>query len=141
MIYSKSLGRLLGQANSQMARALAKALDREGAGITAEQFRVLTHLWESDGISQTELAVRTMRDRATTTRILDLLVRDGFVERQPDPTDRRVFRIRLTQLGKAIEPKCQTAAASVISQSVNGITVEEIEQLKHALNKLIKNLS
>lgn len=141
MDYSDSLGRLLGYASGQMTRALNKALEQHGTGLTAEQFRVMTHLWTSDGITQTELAVKTMRDRATTTRILDLLERDGFVKREPDPTDRRIYRVKLTPTGKAIETKAQIAARQVIDQSTSDLTIEEVTQLKQLLKKLVTNLS
>lgn len=47
-----------------------------------------------------ELAEAAGVTRATMTGLVDTLERDGFVTRQPDPTDRRMMSVRLTARGE-----------------------------------------
>ncbi|MBP8989803.1 MAG: MarR family transcriptional regulator [Clostridia bacterium] len=55
-------------------------------------------LYESKTMSETAAALEITT--GTLTVAIDRLVRKGYVERQRDPNDRRVVRIRLTKKGK-----------------------------------------
>ena len=50
-------------------------------------------------MTQVEIAALMMRDKTTITRRIDGLVKKQLVERNPDPDDRRYFRIGLTVAG------------------------------------------
>ena len=101
--FDKSYGRVLGVAYTYVFRQLAKHMKEKNLPITPDQFRVLTHLWQNEGCSQQELAVSSLRGRANVTRIIDILEREGIVERMDHETDRRIFKIQLTKKGKALE--------------------------------------
>ncbi len=87
-----------------LARAWRRELDQllAGIGLTDATWTPLIHLEESgDGISQKELAWRVGIDGSSLVRLLDILAGRGFVERRPDPDDRRANRIHLTPAGRA----------------------------------------
>lgn len=50
--------------------------------------------------SPSDLAERAGVTRATMTGLLDGLEREGFIEREPDPQDRRMLAVRITDLGR-----------------------------------------
>ncbi|MCZ8286166.1 MAG: MarR family transcriptional regulator, partial [Bacteroidia bacterium] len=100
--FEESFGRILGVAHTSMFRHLSKLMKAQNLPISPEQFSVLSHLWQKDGLQQTELALCTNRNRANVTRILDILERERIVERRDDAIDRRVFRIYLTDKGKSL---------------------------------------
>ncbi|WP_158587723.1 MarR family winged helix-turn-helix transcriptional regulator [Algoriphagus lacus] len=108
--------------------------------ITPDQFRVLTHLWKQDGMQQSELAVCTARNRANVTRIIDILEREGIVIRKDDPSDRRVFRIYLTELGKSLKEATAECANQSIEDSLVGISGEERGIVMKVLNQIVKNV-
>ena len=83
-----------------MRQHSARVLKKAGAGVTVEQWAILKALQEKGDMSQVELAELTFKDKPTVTRILDLLVRKGLLERQTDDEDRRKFIIVLTKKGK-----------------------------------------
>ncbi|MBR4869850.1 MAG: MarR family transcriptional regulator [Oscillospiraceae bacterium] len=67
------------------------------SGITPEVCHCLmTLLWQGDGITMTELARLAGMSRQQTTKVVDRLIRGGFAERENDPNDRRVIRLRTT---------------------------------------------
>ena len=62
---------------------------------TADQYVLLSYLAEEDGITQQELSTRCSSDARTIGTMIELLQRNGLVERQPHPSDRRgVYHVR-----------------------------------------------
>ena len=72
-------------------------------GLHVGQEMVLVELWESDGLRGGELAVRLGVEPPTITKMLRRLEGCGLVERRPDPSDARSFRVYLTDEGRALE--------------------------------------
>ena len=88
-----------GMATTAVARRLQKNFRKAGLDITIEQWSVLYHLWKEDGLSQLELGIRTFRDKASTTRLIDNLEKQELVVRIASKEDRRinlVYRHRQT---------------------------------------------
>lgn len=139
--YDKSYGRILGVAYTYVFRQLAKHMKEKNLPITPDQFRLLTHLWQNDGCSQQELAVGSLRDRANVTRIIDILEREGIVERKDHENDRRVFKIHLTKKGKALEKDAMTCGKAAIDDALKGVNKSDLEICMKVLNKTIENLS
>jgi DNA-binding MarR family transcriptional regulator len=138
--FEESLGRVLGVAHTAMFRHLSKLMKERQLPITPEQFSVLSHLWQKDGLQQSELALCTDRNRANVTRILDILEREGIVERRDDANDRRIFRIYLTRKGKSLRDETAACATQTIKDSLKGVTKEDIETCKKVLLKITSNV-
>lgn len=138
--FEKSFGRILGTAHTAMFRHLSKLMKEQGLPITPEQFSVLSYLWQKDGMQQSELALCTNRNRANVTRIIDILEREGIVERRDDDNDRRIFRIYLTKKGKSLREETAKCAAQSIKDSLKGLTKSEIEVCTQVLLKIMDNV-
>jgi DNA-binding MarR family transcriptional regulator len=69
------------------------------AGLTGQQAIVLTLL--SEPLPMRGLAQRRHCDPSNITGLVDRLESKGLVEREPDPSDRRVKRVALTPDGQA----------------------------------------
>ena len=67
--------------------------------LTIEQFRVLTALNESNGISMGALATRVCMDSPTLTKLIDRMVASADVYRGPDPRDRRKVLVFISNKG------------------------------------------
>jgi DNA-binding MarR family transcriptional regulator len=68
--------------------------------ITLPQFDVMAALYRhDDGMTMTELSRMLIVSNGNVTGIIDRLVTDGLVDRQPAADDRRSFRVRLTPKG------------------------------------------
>jgi MarR family transcriptional regulator, organic hydroperoxide resistance regulator len=70
-----------------------------GVRISPAGLGVLRLLLEHDGLKSSEVAARGMTSPGTTTTVVSTLVKDGYVERRPDPADRRVVRLHVTEKG------------------------------------------
>lgn len=64
------------------------------------QFGTLLYLENEDEVSLTDIAAVLSRSLPATSRMIDGLVRRGFVERKEDQSDRRVKRLRLSNEGR-----------------------------------------
>jgi DNA-binding MarR family transcriptional regulator len=84
-------------------RALARlqrVLEFTDAGITIPQYRMLLILGESDERSA-RVAQRLAVRKPTLTALADGLIAAGYAERESEPGDRRIVRLRLTDAGRA----------------------------------------
>ncbi len=70
--------------------------------ITPEQWVLIDKLYQTDGISQNELANVTFKNAPTVSRIIDLLCKKGWTKRSRSPQDRRSYSISLTTAGSKI---------------------------------------
>lgn len=109
--------------------------------VTAEQWVVLNFLWENDGITPKELADLTVKDKPNTNRILDNLQKKGLITRNPHPTDRRAFRIFLTDAGKDLRVRLIPKAISILEKATRSIDEGKIKEMKILLNQMYNNLT
>ncbi|MFA5468526.1 MAG: MarR family transcriptional regulator [Sphaerochaetaceae bacterium] len=69
-------------------------------GLHPSQYSLLLHLSGTSGINQRELARQLFIKPATLTAALRRLEKGGLIEKQLDSSDKRVFRIAISALGK-----------------------------------------
>lgn len=139
MQFDRSLGFVIGETSAKMKNNLAKAL--KPYNVTPEQWVLLVHLWDDDGITQKELAEKSNKDQPTTTRILDKLEKRGLLYRTADPNDRRAFLIYLTNEGKDAKEPLTGLARKALAIALHGLSNEEQELLRGLLKRIINNLS
>lgn len=125
MDYQNNFARLIGEVFTQITRRLDKHLKEAELPITTEQFRILTELWTKDGLTQIELAARVKRDRASITRIVDLLEQKELIIRKSDENDRRVNLIYLTDTGNSLEKQARTCARQSIEDALSALEPAE----------------
>ena len=74
---------------------------RSGTGMTLDEYDVLYQLRRAGrALHMSELAARVLISRPSTTRVVDGLVRRGWLDRWHDDADRRVVLANLTDAGK-----------------------------------------
>src|ERR1700730_8625449 len=95
-------------AGKALGAHFAAALTAAGASLPT--FTVLNQARAFPGLSQTELAERVGIEGPTLVRHLDRVCGAGLVVRRPDPVDRRVTRIELTDLGQTRHAELATIA-------------------------------
>ncbi len=68
-------------------------------GFTMTQAYCLIELLEHEGMTMQDLSDRMKLNTSTMTRVVDKLVRDGYIERNRSSEDRRVVLVSLTESG------------------------------------------
>jgi len=76
-----------------------KMLGRRAMRFSMPQYRILAFLYRHRGASPSEVALHVGLMRPTTSKMIDGLVRHGWVGRQDDSRDRRRVHLRLTDKG------------------------------------------
>lgn len=110
------LNSLLAHAGRAMGVIWAHAA--QNAGLTPAGLGILRVLTVRDGLKSSEVAARGWSTPATVTSVTDTLVRDGYVERRRDDSDRRVVRLFLTETGRRV---CDAALAEVAPVVARGL--------------------
>lgn len=123
-----------GKMKNELNRSISKY------NITAEQWAVLSRLWEEQGVTQKDLAERTGKDQPNTGRILDKLEKKGLVNRVPDTQDRRIVLVFLTDTGWELKEKLIPIATDVLIRAQRGIDGKDITYLKQILEKISRNI-
>jgi DNA-binding MarR family transcriptional regulator len=136
-----SQGYIIHRLDVQMSLGLQHAFQAKGFNITPEQWGVLNRLWEKEGIHQSALAERAAKDRHNITRILNLLEKNGFILRTPDGEDKRRLNVYLTEEGKALKQKLIPIVIDYLQKCFEGLTQEEVQDLKRVHKHILKNLS
>lgn len=88
---------LISQLSVHVHRLVADAFAAEGA--RGYHYRILAALDEFGATSQIRLAQRSNMDRSDVVAAINELAAHGFVERSPDPDDRRRNLVSLTGAG------------------------------------------
>ena len=80
---------------------LQKLLDENEPNFTPEQAFLLYKLYMNDGQSQRQLADKNLNDYPNITRLIDKLEKKGYVRREVDENDRRMFKVYMSEEGKS----------------------------------------
>jgi DNA-binding MarR family transcriptional regulator len=127
-----SLGYAIGKTNWYLKTLINKLLREEGCAITTEQWLVLKVIDANPGLSQTEVAEKSQKEKTNITRIIDLLEKSGRIERRKDETDRRFYRIHATDEGrkvlKTVNP-ITDKTEEICTQSLSKKQIEEMISL------------
>jgi DNA-binding MarR family transcriptional regulator len=102
---------------------------------------VLTHLFRSNGVSQTELAEMLEVEKPTLGRLIDRLEAKGWVRRESDERDRRVWRVFLTADAEPAMRSMREVAAGLRRDALAGLSASEREQFVDTLTAIKANLS
>ncbi|MGA1271362.1 MAG: MarR family winged helix-turn-helix transcriptional regulator [Burkholderiaceae bacterium] len=110
-------------------------------GLTRAQWWVLTHLFRSNGVSQTELAEMLEVEKPTLGRLIDRLEAKGWVRRESDERDRRVWRVFLTADAEPAMRSMREVAAWLRRDALAGLRASEREKFVDTLTAIKANLS
>ena len=92
---------------------------------------------QPEPVSMGELSRMLDVPLSTATRIMDWLVKSGYVERLPDPQDRRVVRVGLTQNGRRIYQGVNDLMHTQVEKWLDNFTPQECQTLTALLIKLV----
>ena len=110
-------------------------------GLSLVQCRVLAYLQRSEGISQIRLAALTDTDPMTLARILERMERHGWIERRPDPADRRARQLFLRAPAMALLQGIWRVADRARADAMAGIPAADRAHLMGLLEHVRGNLN
>jgi MarR family transcriptional regulator, organic hydroperoxide resistance regulator len=134
----RSLGNQVRRCHRMFDRMLSARLSRHH--LNSGFWYYLRALWIQDGRTQKELSDITNVRENTTVGMINLMIKEGFVERARDPVDRRKLRITLTPRGRKLEAELMHYAIEINAIAAAGIHRAEIETCLSVLARAAENL-
>jgi MarR family transcriptional regulator, transcriptional regulator for hemolysin len=141
-VLPRSINREFAFMLNDVARMLRTYADYKAAqfGITRAQWVVLARLDRSEGLKQSELAEMLELQPISLTRLLDKLADSGLIERRPDPVDRRVKRLFLTDAARPLLDKLGDLGEELMATALVGVERETVERMVGQLGVVKENL-
>jgi MarR family 2-MHQ and catechol resistance regulon transcriptional repressor len=128
---------LLRQINSMMDTY--NRYDLRSEDITVPQFMILNYA-TPEGVPLSEISVRMLCDNSNLTGIVDRLISKGYVERRPDPQDRRVSLICLTTAGAEKLRRIKPRHHARVSRRMRTLSHDQVYELRNLLQQLFEGL-
>lgn len=126
------VGRLCGKRFDDLAKS---SLD-----LTRAQCRVLAYLSHYGEVNQARLADLLEVAPISAGRLLDRMEEGGWIERQPNPEDRRERVVRMTPKAENALDKARRVGDEVAAEALAGLGAQEREQLIGLLQRVRVNL-
>jgi DNA-binding MarR family transcriptional regulator len=136
---TSSLQRALEPRLSYVVGRLERVLRRritavvEPAGLTLPAYTALSVLRAQDGLSNAQLARRSLVTPQSMSEVLALLVGQGYVRRRAEPGHGRVIRNELTKAGSRALDRCDRAVDDVEREMLGDLGAGEVTALREVL--------
>ena len=127
----------------EVARLLRRRFEQNARdfGLTRSQWQVLAYLANNEGINQSGLADLLEIEPITLGRIVDRLQARGLIERHPDPSDRRAWRLHLTPAARPKLTQLRGLGDVTRGEALAGVPEADTERLLRTLQALKANLA
>jgi len=130
----RSVGFLLSRLGFSASQRFFEALTP--FGLHPREFLLLRSIRALEGRSQQALASLLEVPPSRMVVLVDHLEELGLLERRPDPHDRRVRALHLTDHGREVHERATEVALEREQRLCSGLTEREREQLIELLHKL-----
>ena len=133
----------LGFLVSDVSRLMRKRFDERArlVGATRAQWKTLLTLTRHQGINQGGLAELLEVEPITLCRMVDRLEEAGMVERRRDPSDRRAWRIYLTDAAQPVLEQLRDYADEMFEAALYGLAPADQAALSAYLHRIRDNLT
>jgi len=138
MNFNETLPFLFAQISTYYKVEIEKQLNK--FDLHAGQIFILFELWNTDGLSQIELAGKLKLSPPTINKMIKSLARNGFVVSSACSKDGRVMRVYLTPRGVAIRPSVEEKWREMEARLGANLTATEQLVLSQLFGKIVDNL-
>lgn len=118
--------------------ALAERADMACCGMTVAQAATLGMLARHGGMRAGTLSVRLGISPSTLSRNLNRLEQRGLILRRPDPADRRVTEVRLSDDGRAAASQVEAQEQAFMVQVMDVLSERESRAAVEGLEALLR---
>jgi DNA-binding MarR family transcriptional regulator len=116
--------------------------DLRPLNLTSAEGNILLHLLiQGHELGQEQLVEQLDVSKPAVSRSLDSLEAKGYVAIRPDPLDRRVHTVRLTDSAREIGPAVAQAYNRLYAIAIQDISPEELDTFIQVFSRMSKNFS
>lgn len=106
-------------------------------GFTTSQCYCLMNLLDHSNITMQTLSVHMNLDTSTMTRVVDKLVRDGYIERTRSDKDRRIVLVNLTSKGVDAATTVRNSIKVYYEEITKNLPKNRIDEVLEAVSLLM----
>lgn len=110
-------------------------------GVQAAQYRLLGRLMKEGTLSMSALGSRLYISKPYMTSLVDALIKEGYVVRQPDQSDRRVINISITESGLKHLHKAHNLYKRCVKDLLADLNAQDLEDLCISAEKVVSILA
>jgi MarR family multiple antibiotic resistance transcriptional regulator len=111
------------------------------AGVGAGHFEMLRYVRDNADARVADLAAAFAIGVGTTSKIVDRLEKEGWLERRPNPANRRSSLLALTPEGESVVARAEPAWQAAIQEFLGAaVTPDELTALARTLDALRSDL-
>ncbi|HXZ21161.1 MAG TPA: MarR family transcriptional regulator [Pseudolabrys sp.] len=133
------LAHLIKDATRALLRALQMRLNEHS--VSLGQWTFLRILWESDGVTQSELSELAGVMEPTTFAAVTAMEKLGYVVRKKKHNNKKMVYVFLTLKGRLLKRKLVPLAEEVNRIAVENVNRQDIITMRHVLLAMIENLA
>ena len=140
--FNKTVAPWIGKTSKMMDCFISDVLQSNNLPITKQQWLLLKILdQQNTGIVKNDLAFITNRNKASLTRLINVMEKNHLVVRIPSESDSRKKIIHLTTQGKHLYQETRPILLKSIEKIQENIPQTELETFIETLKKIQNNLS
>ena len=124
------------EAYGRMRKSLAEELD-DSVGMPLSWFEVLLRITRSGGqMKMADIANQVVITTGGITKLVDRLIEQGYLKREPCAEDRRIVWACITDKGSKAFNKALESHNASLKKHMSGLTETEIQTVSKIMNKL-----
>ena len=122
---------------TQLVELEIRTMLRDKFDTTLPRFELLSALDRVvDGLTMSELSRWLMVSKGNVTGIAERLSEDGFIRREPTPTDRRSFMVTMTEKGRKAYKEMELEYEKLLDKLFNDMTLDDSDMFTGMLAKI-----
>lgn len=128
---------------STIARCIVTTIDKKllAHDISRGQEAYMIRILEQPGLSQNDCARLLKVNKAAVSKALNLLEKQGYIERQEDENDKRSYKIYPTDKLLELYPTIYMPGLSLGQIGLKDFSDEDLETFHHLLQRMKKNIN
>jgi DNA-binding MarR family transcriptional regulator len=128
-----------GSTPGALADRFARLVERLGGDMAAakaqgQQRALLAAVGQLEPATLNKISAKVKRGAPAVSRAIDVLVRAGLIDRQPDPDNRRRLALRLTEAGR--EQAATQPSGSALAVRLERLAHSELRAIERAIEIL-----
>jgi DNA-binding MarR family transcriptional regulator len=129
---------MIGRLERGLYRQIRTALSP--LGVTVSQYTALSVFNARGHMSNAQLADRTMVSPQAANELIKSMECQGWIQREPDKTHKRIIQISLTESGKELLIQCDEIISVMEERMMEELSEEERALLKRQLRGMMRLL-
>ena len=120
--------------------AIMRELRDSDQALSPMEHRALGFFARTPDATLSDMVEHSGKDKAQLARIVRDLREKALLEATPDPHDRRITRLNLSEAGRAAHEATQANHCAIQARAIAGLSRAECDQLATLMAKILANL-